>query len=278
MSSGPGVGVVVALYDQVQPGHLRASLQGLVEQTLPPEEVWLVMDGPVTPQLEEVASSFEGRLPIRVLRLAERSGAGPARQAAVNVATTEFLAIADADDVSVSHRLARQQQVMVSSSLDLLGSAMLQFGTGVRGTAIRGAVVGEAGIHRRLRSNNPFNHPTVMFRTSFARAVGGYRDLPFLEDYDLVARMIAAGARTDNLDEPLVRFRLDDATLRRRSTWAAAVSEYALQRRLVGLGLVSRRRAAANFVVRNGYRVLPLSAQRTVNERVLSRSGQEPSA
>ena len=50
-----------------------------------------------------------------------------------------------------------------------------------------------------MRLNNPINNPTVVFRRQLALDVGGYADLRYMQDYDLFARMLAGGARAENL-------------------------------------------------------------------------------
>src|SRR5690625_874160 len=56
----------------------------------------------------------------------------------------------------------------------------------------------------------PFHHPTMVLRRSTALAVGGYRDLPLLEDYWLWERMMLGGAQMANLSEVLVDYRVDE--------------------------------------------------------------------
>ena len=72
----------------------------------------------------------------------------------------------------------------------------------------------------------------------------GYRELPLLEDYWLFARMIASGARTANLAEALVLYRIGAGSYERRGGLRLLRSELALQRRLRSRG-VHRRRASS---------------------------------
>lgn len=270
MSGQPTLGVVIAVYAGVDPRHLERSLEGLEQQTRPAEVVWVVKDGELTDGLERVLQDFLGRLPVTVLSTTQRLGAGPARQRALDAAETELIAIADADDISVAHRFEAQVAALEERSLDLLGSAMTEFGSAARSGQLRTAPLDEATIRRRARMNNPFNHPTLMFRASLARAAGGYRDVPLLEDYDMVIRMLAKGAKVENLREPLVNYRLDDMTLRRRSGRGVSAAEWRLQSTLVELGMISRPRAALNLMVRNGYRAMPIRIRRWTHEHVLS--------
>jgi hypothetical protein len=115
---------------------------------------------------------------------------------------------------------------------------------------------------------NPFNHPTVCVRRDVALTSGGYADLPYLEDYDLWARMVARGARVGNLAEPLVLFRGGAASLSRRRARGVARSEWRLQRNLVSYGLVSRPRGVWNWCARTAFRSLPRWVMRRAYRRL----------
>ncbi len=86
-------------------------------------------------------------------------------------------------------------------------------------------------INRASRFQSPFNHPSVVYRRSAVESAGGYEDLPLMEDYWLFARMIAAGARAQNVEEPLVRYRVGAGCSPRRRgrhvvpDWPAAACE-----------------------------------------------------
>src|SRR5690606_10954749 len=71
-------------------------------------------------------------------------------------------------------------------------------------------------IVRYLPRHSPFHHPTVVMRREDALAVGGYRDLPLLEDYWLWERMMLGGARMANDPAVLVDYRVDEALFARR--------------------------------------------------------------
>jgi len=62
-------------------------------------------------------------------------------------------------------------------------------------------------FERECLVENPVIHPAVMARTDLLREVGGYRDGPFPEDYDLWLRCLRAGARFHKLPRRLVRWR-----------------------------------------------------------------------
>lgn len=62
-------------------------------------------------------------------------------------------------------------------------------------------------IMRDLYVESPFTHPSVMFRRDAVRALGGYRDRGWPEDYDLWLRMARSGSRFARLPETLFFWR-----------------------------------------------------------------------
>jgi hypothetical protein len=101
-----------------------------------------------------------------------------------------------------------------------------------------------------------------MFRRRLAVEVGGYEDVPYHEDYDLVARMVAAGARTENLAEPLVLFHVGGGMMSRRAGLGMLRHEWTMQQRLRNAGLIGNVRLVSNMVVRSTFRLLPASLLR----------------
>lgn len=258
MTDLPTVGVIMAVYERVQPDHLAEALQSLGTQTLSPSEVIVVEDGPLPDALLKVLDETEG-LPLRRIALEKNLGSGPAKQVALLASRSVLVAVADADDVSMPTRLAEQAALMTEGPLDLASSAMEEFDTETGDTVgVRAMPTTHAGVARMMRMRNPMNHPAVMVRRDRAVASGGYRDLPLLEDYDLWARMLRDAARTGNSPRVLVRFRGGKASWQRRRARQAFASEYRLQKNLRRYGVVNRTEAARNLLVRCGYRLIPL--------------------
>ena len=164
----------------------------------------------------------------------------------------------DADDLLLPRRFETQLAALEETGADLCGAAMWEFDHDPeRPTRLRTNPATHEAIARRMRFNNPINHPTAMYRRELALRVGGYPAMRFMQDYDLMARMLAGGARMTNLPEPLVLFRAGDGMLRRRSARGYLTLERELQRNLRSYGLVGRGRAAMNLTIRGAFRVLP---------------------
>lgn len=251
---------LVTVYHGNDPDHLQQSLDSLAHQTRPADEVLIVVDGPVPPRVAETVRGFVDKQGARSLWLSENVGSGRASQVGLEHARGDFLARQDADDVSLPQRFEVQMEYLERTGVDVLGAAVEEFGDR---SAIRRMPRTHGEILRYARINSPINNPSMVVRTAAARAVG-YRDIHHMEDYSLFARLLGAGYRAANLDEPLVRFRVDDAQFGRRTDAAMFRAECLMQKTLVDASLISPPRALINLAVRTTYRLLPLTVLRRV--------------
>jgi len=95
-----------------------------------------------------------------------------------------------------------------------------------------------------------------------------------MEDYLLFAKMIQNGARVANIAEPLVLYRVGAGAYARRGGVTLLKSEWALQRRLYGLGFTSRAQFVRNIVIRGGYRLVPERIRKPAYRRWIALRGE----
>ena len=270
--------LLLPVYHRDDPDHLRSAFRSSVhEQTLRPDDVVVVRDGPVPATLaralEEVVAGSP--VPSRLLELPRNVGLGPALDAGLDACAHDVVARMDADDLSLGHRFA--VQVPLVADHDLVGAGLLEIGTGPDDVVGRRVPPTDpVEIARYARFHDPFNHPTVVYRRSAVVAAGGYQDLPLMEDYWLFARMIAAGARVANVAEPLVLYRVGAGAYARRGGLRLLRSELALQRHLRRSGFTSRAQWARNVAVRGGYRFVPAALRRAAYRRLVATRAERP--
>lgn len=267
------VSALMPVHAGVAPEHLAEALASLLAQTRPPDEIVVVEDGPLDEGHRAVLEDLERRHPrVVAVRLATNGGAGLANQAGLEAATGEWIAKVDADDVSEPGRLEAQLAAVHREGADLCGAAMLEFDSDTGAvTSLRSAPLTHERIGRRMRSNNPVNHPTAFYRRTLALEAGGYPPWRFMQDYGLMARIYAAGGRMMNLPEPLVRFRAGGSVTRRRRSATIRRLEPVLQRELRDLGLIGTPRLVVNLGWRTAFRLLPARGVLLVSQRVLAR-------
>lgn len=262
----PTLAALITVYHGTDAGELAVALQSLAVQTRPADDILIVLDGPVDASVEGVVEGFADKQQrARLLRLERNLGSGPASQAGLEAIDAEYVARLDSDDAAKPERFAAQlAYLQAHPEVAALGTAVEEFEGALTGGGKIRALPADPNEYVKL--NSPINNPSVMFRRDAVVAVGGYKDVPFMEDYDLWARLVAGGYCLANLPEALTYFRVGEGQLARRSDPRTRRAERQMQRNLVEYGLISRPRAVANWLVRNLYRALPVG----VTQRVYS--------
>ena len=92
--------VSMCVYGKDNPEWFRTAVDSILNQTRKPDEVVLVVDGPVPQVLDVVINHFEQNSIFKVIRLPENKGHGEARRVGLNNCSNELVALIDADDIS----------------------------------------------------------------------------------------------------------------------------------------------------------------------------------
>lgn len=173
----------------------------------------LLIDDQSTDGSAQVAAALGERDPrIRLLGTSSPGGLVPALNAGLGQARAPYIARMDADDVSLPHRLAAQLHFMEDNpglagcgcAVRITGSAGEGF---LRYARWQNSLTAAEAIHRERFVESPLVHPAAFLRTESVRAVGGYRDLPWAEDYDLWLRILERGPILGKVPEVLLHWR-----------------------------------------------------------------------
>jgi glycosyltransferase involved in cell wall biosynthesis len=193
--------------------HLDDAVDSIRAQTFEDFEVIAIDDGSRdgTPGRLEAWAREDGR--VRVLAGHGR-GLVPALATALSAARGAFVARMDADDIAEPTRLEQQvRRLRHDTGLAACGTGVRYFPRDlVRDGARRyeswiNALHTHDQIARDIFIECPIPHPTLMIRRNVLLGVGGYREMGWPEDYDLVLRLWAAGYSLAKLPEVLYRWR-----------------------------------------------------------------------
>ena len=222
--------VLLSVYEKEKPQNLYDSVQSMLNQTVPPDEIVLVKDGPLTEPLEKVIIELASGQVIKTISLPENMGLGRALRIGVLSCKNDIVARMDTDDIALPSRCEKQLEVFARKpGVSVVGTAVAEFDGITRETVCyKGAPSGNAGIRRIMKYRNPMNHPTVMFKKADVLAAGNYDEFDLNEDYYLWVRMMQKGFEFENLDEPLVKMRTTNDTYSRRG----GLGYFLIQKRL----------------------------------------------
>ena len=243
-------------------------------QTLLPDEIVLVEDGPLTSELDNVVSEYAERYPIlKVVPMPVNQGLGKALNEGLKHCSYELVARMDTDDIAMPDRFQKQMEVFNKHpEVDVCSAWIDEFVGDVQNvTSTRKLPEWHEDIVLYAQGRNPMNHPVVMFRKSKVLAAGGYQHFPLFEDYYLWARMLKSGAKFYNIQQSLLLFRTSPDMFKRRGGWKYAKDEFCFQKMLLKMGLITRKRFVMNVVIRFPSRIIPNGLRSLIYKKLLRR-------
>lgn len=268
--------VLLCVCDKDDSGYFRDALESVLNQTRTPDEVVVVVDGPVRPSLDQVIGEYETRSGFRVIRIPMNTGHGNARRVGMESCTHDLIALMDADDLSVPDRFEKQLGCFGQiENLSVVGGSIREFVHDVSNVVgVRRVPLDDLAIRDYMRRRCPFNQVTVMLRRPDVLKAGGYLDWYCDEDYYLWLRMAQCGAVFHNLSDCLVHVRVDEQMYRRRGGWRYFVSEARLQTYMLRNRIIGPFTFAGNVMVRFVVQVMMPNRIRSWFYRVLARSSE----
>ena len=216
----PLVSVLVPVRDEAE--YLEAALRSLADQTLEDFEVLVVDDGSIDESGDVAAAFAASDSRFRLIRQ-PRTGVVAAAERARAEARGRYVACMDGDDVARPRRLELQLEALESEDLAACGGGVAYFSAGRVSDGLRryerwlNSLTTVELARRDVFVESPIANPTLFVRRDVLAALGGYRETPWPEDYDLVLRLWASGARFRNVESVLLDWRDHPARLSRTS-------------------------------------------------------------
>ena len=225
--------VAMSVYKSDNPDFFDRALSSITdEQTIKPNEIVLVVDGPVSNEINNVINKYEKKYEVfNVIRLEQNGGLGNALKIAVENATHELIARMDSDDVSVSTRFEEQLKYFeINPEIDIVGGDITEF-IGEENNIVgkRSVPLSNESIREYMKTRCAMNHVSVMYKKKAVESAGGYQDWFWNEDYYLWIRMWLNGAVFANTGSVLVNVRVGEEMYQRRGGSKYFESEKGLQ-------------------------------------------------
>lgn len=266
----PPFSVLLSVYDKEQPAYLRQSLDSVFSQTLQPDEVVVVKDGPLTDELEAVLGDFASRHSvIKIVPLAVNGGLGNALNEGIRHCTHDIVARMDTDDIAKPDRFEKQIPFLVQHpEIDVCSAWVEEFeGDTSNVLTIKKLPETHEEIVRYAKYRAPINHPVSVYRKEAVLRAGGYSGFP--EDSYLWVKMLLKGNRFYNLQESLLYFRFSPAMMKRRGGWHYAKTDVRSQIDFYKMGFISMPQLIYNICVRLFVRLVPSSVRAYIYKYLL---------
>ena len=200
---------------------LRASVESILSQTYRDLEFIVILDDPDNQPAKDLLFSLaepDPRLKIEInaSNLKQRKSLNRA----LELATGEYIARMDADDISLPERLELQLDFLIRNNLDLIGGLVqIMDEKGNDMYMVSRTPSSPEKVRRLSRLGDCLAHPTWLGKREVFVTLDGYRDLPCAADYDLQLRALMKGYRLSNLQAPVLRYRRTSSGISQRNLY-----------------------------------------------------------
>lgn len=263
--------VLMSLYKKEHPEYLKLALDSMINQTVKPDEIVLVEDGPLTDELYEVTEEYRDYL--YIVKNKTNLGLGLALNEGLRVCRNELVARMDTDDISKPDRCEKQlKRFEEKPELVIVGSHIDEFIDDPSNIISQRRVpLSAEDIYNFAKKRSAFNHPAVMYRKSAVLDEGGYSDLKRNQDVELFGRMLFKGCKAENIDEALLWFRSSNELAIRRKSWENTWSYIATIKKFWKMGYSSFGNYLTVLAAQTGMYIMPVKVQNWVYEKFLRR-------
>lgn len=269
----PKYSVLMSLYEKECPDYFRVAMDSMLGQTIKPDEIVIVEDGPLTDALYAVLDEYAKKsdVPIKTVKNAENFGLGFSLNVGLKACRNEFIARMDTDDISMPERCKKQLDVFaLHPELSIVGAFVDEFYNDPKKIeSTRIVPKTNDAIYQFAKKRSAFNHSVVMFRKSKVLEFGGYANLRRNQDVDLFGRMLFGGCKAENVGESLLFFRCNKALAKRRKSWENTKSYIETIRKFHKMGYSSFMDYAKVAVAQTAVFLMAPKIQRWVYRKLL---------
>ena len=225
------IAVLMSVYKKETGVRLDRCMRSIwTEQTLKPDQIILVEDGPLTDDLYSVINFWKNELHdvLVILKNSENVGLTKSLNKGLSAVKTELIARMDTDDQSTPLRFEVQENFMREHpEIDVLGGAynimddkgVIQYAKYFKHS--------HDEMMKQICWRCPLSHPTVMMRSSMFKEKGLKYDERFRNSQDIALWVdaVQAGCKFANTDDVVLNFTEDNDVYTRRGK-VRAMNEY----------------------------------------------------
>jgi|10_taG_2_1085330.scaffolds.fasta_scaffold04578_4 glycosyltransferase involved in cell wall biosynthesis len=205
------ISVITSTYNSER--FIEDSIKSILAQTYDDFEFIIVDDGS-TDDTYRIVGSFDDKR-IKYIRCIPNVGVPMNTNFAIDIADGEYIAIQDADDISLPTRLEQEIKMLESDkSLFCVGGyAIIINEDGLRMKEWNHPPNSNSGMIDIIASGkNPIINPSVMFKRDDFIEIGKYtteKDIQLVHDLEFWGRCLFSGLNFCTLETPLIKYRIN---------------------------------------------------------------------
>lgn len=223
--------ILMSIYKNVVLEYFKQSIESILHQSFKQFDMFIKYDGPVDKQIDNYISSINDDR-ITIFERKENRGLAISLneliEAALQKNQYKYFARMDADDICRADRLMKQIDFLENhSDVDIISSWCEEIDEENNILFVKKLPPDDATLKRDIIKRNPFNHPAVMARLKIFKEGCRYNPSVYLvEDYKLWTTLAVKGYTFANIQESLLKFRIDRDFYKRRIGLRKAVAEF----------------------------------------------------
>lgn len=221
------ISVLMSVYNETL-YEIKQSLDSILAQSYSEFELIIVLDKPdYVDGLKLLNEYAQKDSRVRILVNKKNMGLALSMNYAAEYAKGEYLLRIDADDICMPQRFQSEYDSIRSGDYDLVCSNYDFIDESGVLLPQKAKYYTDRQLISLLPYRNVIHHPTVIMTTEIFKKVGGYRNYPCAQDYDLWLRMKCAGARMHMLSEKLIQYRVRPGSITTQKRYKqACTGEY----------------------------------------------------
>ena len=211
------VSVIMSVYNADK--FLKDAIESILNQTYSNIEFIIIDDG-YTDNSKDIIKKYI-KIDKRIVFIENKKNIGLTKNLnkAIELASSNYIARMDADDVSDITRIEKQIKFLEENKeISIVGSCAKYINS--KGELEESLMVPEDNteIKNMIYKVNPLIHPSVMFKKNDIISIGKYNEqLRKVQDYDLWFRAVANKLKMHNIQECLLFLRRDETYNKRKS-------------------------------------------------------------
>lgn len=208
------ISVVMSIYNE-NIDEIKASIDSILNQTYKNIEFIIILDNSTRLDIKILLTEYQKiDTRIKVIYNQKNEGLALSLNKGLEIATGEYIARMDSDDISLKDRLKIQIEFLEKNKdIDLIGTGVIKIDE-------NGKRIGEyqsepkyEKLLKIIKYRNCFSHPTLFFKKDILNKIKGYRNFPCAQDYDFMYRVIENGYKVLNLQEKLLKYRVREKSI-----------------------------------------------------------------
>lgn len=213
------ISVIMAVFNEEE-RWLKKSIESVLSQTFTNFEFIIILDNPENLELYNIINKYakdDKRVKFHVND--KNIGLIKTLNKGLGLANGKYVARMDADDICLKNRLELQYEYMEKNQyVDLIGTKVEYINENDEKIICENILPYRyEEIKQCLKYGNCTNHPTWMVKLDviMANNIKGYSDMKYVEDYDLITRLIINGYKVENLEDITLKYRVRNNSISR---------------------------------------------------------------